>query len=83
MSTLTMAMNRRLSYSFFCECMKRLPKMETIIEEVTEKEPDPEWYDIEEIEWVQIWQESHWGQWTDIEYIDIAYEPMSAPPPIR
>jgi len=47
MSTLTMAMNRRLPYSFFRECMKRLPKMETIVEEVyvTEKEPGPERHD--------------------------------------
>lgn len=77
-----MAMNRRLSYSFFCECMKRMPKMETILEEVyvTDKEPGPEWYDIEEIEWIHTWHDSHWGQWADIEYMD---EPTSAPPAIR
>jgi hypothetical protein len=67
--------------------MKRLPKMETIVEEiyVTVKEPDRY---CEESGWLQLWhdaQDGHWGQWADIEYdyIDVCYEPRSAPPAIR
>jgi hypothetical protein len=62
--------------------MKMLPKMETIIEELTANEPanepgSPKRY------W-KGWYTSDigWGQWTDIEYIDI-YEPTTAPPEIR
>jgi hypothetical protein len=72
----------------FRASMKRLPKMETILEEVyvTIKEPGP----VLEIEWKGMWIaareiETHWGQWTDIEYeyIDVCYEPVMPPPAIR
>jgi len=67
----------------FRASMKRLPKMETIVEEiyVTVKEPDRY---CEESGWLELWHEAqngHWGQWANIEY-DI-YEPRSAPPVIR
>jgi hypothetical protein len=63
--------------------MKRLPKMETIVEEIyiTVKEPESLEEDIW-TDWIEIWQGvQDWGQWSDIEYIDV-YEPTSAPPPI-
>jgi hypothetical protein len=78
------------SYALFRASMKRLPKMETIVEEVyvTVKEPDQY---CEESDWIELWQDArwgqdaHWGQWADIEYdyIDVCYEPRTAPPAIR
>ena len=73
----------------FRASMKRLPKMETIVEEiyVTVKEPDRY---CGESGWLKLWHDAHWeqdawGQWADIEYdyIDVCYEPRSAPPAIR
>jgi len=65
-------------FKIYRASMMRLPKMETILEEVyvTEKEPGPE------PDWKRIWfsareVETHWDQWVDIEYID---EPSTSPP---
>jgi hypothetical protein len=60
-----------------------MAKMETIVEEVYEKElglepvhADPHWKKI----WFACREtESHWDQWIDIEYMD---EPSTSPPPI-
>ena len=65
-------------FKIFRASMMRLPKMETILEEVYEKEPafEPVW----EPEWKHIWlaaHDSHWDQWVDIEYMD---EPSTSPP---
>jgi hypothetical protein len=64
--------------------MKRLPKMDTIIEEiyVTVKEPESP-----QSHW-KYWYTSDncWGQFNDIEYeIEYIYvdEPKTLPPPIR
>jgi len=63
-------------FKIFRASMMRLPKMETILEEVYE-EP------VSEPRWKKIWLarevESHWDQWVDIEYMD---EPSTSPPPI-
>lgn len=63
-------------FKLYRDSMKRLPKMETILEEVYEKEP------VHEPDWKKIWfacreMESHWDQWVDIEYMD---EPSTSPP---
>ncbi len=77
----------------FRASMKRLPKMETIVEEIYVIVKEPDQY-CEESGWIELWQdahwgqdahwaqEGHWGQWADIEY-DLCYEPRSAPPAIR
>ena len=63
-------------FKVFRANMMRLPKMETILEEVYDKEP------VLEPDWKKIWfacreVESHWDQWVDIEYMD---EPSTSPP---
>jgi hypothetical protein len=60
-----------------------MAKMETIVEEVYEKELGPELVHADP-HWKRIWfaareVESHWDQWVDIEYMD---EPSTSPPPI-
>ena len=62
-------------FKLFRASMMRLPKMETILEEVYEKEHvEPDWKKI----WFACREvESHWDQWVDIEYMD---EPSSPPP---
>jgi hypothetical protein len=65
-------------FKIYRASMMRLPKMETILEEVYDKEP------VSEPHWKRIWLsarevESHWDQWVDIEYMD---EPSTCPPPI-
>ena len=72
------------SYAIFRASMKRLPKMETIVEEVYVIVKEPDQY-CEESGWIELWQGAHWGQWADIEYkyIDVCYEPITAPPAIR
>lgn len=66
-------------FKLYRASMMRMPKMETILEEVyvTEKEPGPI-----EPDWKNIWfacreTESHWDQWVDIEYME---EPSTSPP---
>ena len=51
------------------ESMKRLSKMDTILEEiyVIEKETDTS-------DWNDLWHHADWGQWSDIEYIDVNAE---------
>ena len=68
-------------FKLYRASMMRMPKMETILEEVyvTEKEPGPI-----EPDWKKIWfacreVESHWDQWVDIEYME---EPSTSPPPM-
>jgi hypothetical protein len=64
--------------------MKRLAKMETILEEVYIEEPGPV---LVLDDWKTTWHsarehdpyESHWDQWVDIEYAD---EPSISPPPM-
>ena len=66
-------------FRLYRDSMKRLAKMETILEEVyIEKEPGPV------LDWKTTWHaarddphESHWDQWVDIEYAD---EPSTSPP---
>ena len=69
-------------FKLYRASMKRLSKMETILEEVYDKEPVPVLDD-----WKNTWHaarddihESHWDQWVDIEYTD---EPSTSPPLIR
>ena len=69
-------------FKLYRASMKRLAKMDTIMEEVyvTEKESY-------ESDWKKTWHvarehdpyESHWDQWVDIEYAD---EPSTSPPPM-
>ena len=61
-------MNR--SYAIFRESMNRLPRLETIYEEVYETGIEP---DSIESYW-EMWQsakDEEWGQWIDVEYIDV------------
>jgi hypothetical protein len=54
--------------------MKRLPTLDTIYEEVYEIEcVDPNDIDTRELMWGH-WQsarDDEWGQWIDVEYIDV------------
>ena len=70
-------------FRLYRDSMKRLSKMETILEEVYEKVYDKE--AKPEPDWKRIWFtareiEPHWDQWVDIEYMD---EPSTSPPAIR
>jgi hypothetical protein len=68
-------------FKLYRASMKRLAKMETIVEEVYIEEPRLV------LDWKTTWHtareddpyESHWDQWVDIEYAD---EPSTSPPPI-
>ena len=66
-------------FKLYRASMMRMAKMETIVEEVYEKEPvhvEPDWKKI----WFACREtESHWDQWVDIEYMD---EPSTSPPPM-
>ncbi len=66
-------------FRLYRDSMKRLAKMETILEEVYDKESTP----VLEPDWKNTWHaardESHWDQWVDIEYAD---EPSTSPPPM-
>ena len=71
-------------FRLYRDSMKRLSKMETILEEVyvTDKEPGPvsDWKNT----WHAAREESHWDQWVDIEYIDVyADEPSTSPPTLK
>jgi len=69
-------------FKLYRASMMRMAKMETIVEEVYEKELghmepglEPHWKRI----WVAAHEtESHWDQWVDIEYM----EPSTSPPPM-
>ena len=64
-------MNR--SYAIFRESMKRLPTLDTIYEEVYETGIEPDADRWEEVAW-DHWQsarDDEWGQWIDVEYIDV------------
>jgi len=69
-------------FKLYRASMKRLAKMETILEEVYIEEPGPV------LDWKTTWHatrehdpyESHWDQWVEIDY-DV-YEPSSSPPPM-
>jgi len=68
-------------FKLYRDSMKRLHKLDTIVEEVYIEEPGPV------LDWKTTWHaardESHWDQWVDIEYIDVyADEPSTSPPPI-
>jgi hypothetical protein len=68
-------------FKLYRDSMKRLPKMETILEEVYEKEHGPR--SKVESSWKMVWytsRESDWDQWVDIEYMD---EPSIAPPEFK
>jgi hypothetical protein len=55
--------------------------METILEEVFDKEPGPIYLKAEP--WKMVWytsRESDWDQWVDIEYMD---EPSTSPPEFK
>ena len=70
-------------FKLYRASMMRMAKMETIVEEVYEKELGPELVHADP-HWKRIWfaareVESHWDQWVDIEYMD---EPSTSPPPI-
>ena len=68
-------------FKIYRASMMRLPKMETILEEVFDKEPGPIYLKAES--WKKVWYASHdseWDQWVDIEYMD---EPSTSPPPLR
>jgi hypothetical protein len=68
------------SFAIFRSSLRSMPTLETIEEEVYESgvepigEPPDLWDTIEfdEKDWTH-WQEAReeWGQWTDIEYIDV------------
>jgi len=64
------------SYALFRASMKRLPKMETIVEEVyVIKKPLSNATYKEE--WKEHWHASRdndWGQWSDIEYNHVSAE---------
>ena len=69
-------------FKLYRASMKRLAKMETIVEEVyvTDKEPGPIYL---EPSWKKVWyasQDSEWDQWIDIEYMD---EPLTPPPEFK
>lgn len=67
-------------FKLYRASMKRLAKMETILEEVYIDEPGPV------LDWKKNWHvarehdpyESHWDQWVDID----ADEPSTSPPPM-
>lgn len=67
-------------FKLYRDSMKRLAKMETILEEVY-VEPV-----VVEFDWKKTWHvarehdpyESHWDQWVDID----ADEPSTSPPPM-
>jgi hypothetical protein len=66
-------------FKLYRDSMKRLAKMDTILEEVYIEEPGPVLDD-----WKKTWHaarddphESQWDQWVDIEYAD---EPSTSPP---
>ena len=69
-------------FKLYRTSMKRLAKMETIVEEVY-VEPV-----VVESDWKTTWHaarehdpyESHWDQWVDIEYAD---EPSTSPPEFK
>lgn len=68
-------------FRLYRDSMKRLAKMDTIMEEVY-VEP------VVESDWKNTWHvarehdqyESHWDQWVEIDY-DV-YEPSTSPPPM-
>jgi len=69
-------------FKIYRASMMRLPKMETILEEVFDKEPGTIYLKVEP-SWKKMWYVSHdseWDQWVDIEYMD---EPSTSPPPLR
>ena len=66
-------------FRLYRDSMKRLAKMETIVEEVTDREPG-----LVEPDWKMTWYASHdsdWDQWVEIDY-DV-YEPSTSPPALR
>jgi len=68
-------------FKLYRASMKRLHKLETILEEVVDREPGPR-VKVEP-SWKTIWytsRESDWDQWVDIEYMD---EPSTSPPEFK
>ena len=65
-------MNR--SYAIFRESMKRLPTLDTIYEEVCDIEPlasnEPKHWEVMWDHWRSA-RDDEWGQWIDVEYIDV------------
>ena len=69
-------------FKIYRASMMRMPKMETILEEVFEKEPGTIYLKVEP-SWKKVWyasQDSEWDQWVDIEYMD---EPSTSPPEFK
>ena len=67
-------------FKIYRASMKRLSKMETILEEVIDREPGPR---MKVEPWKMVWytsRESDWDQWVDIEYMD---EPSTSPPEFK
>jgi hypothetical protein len=67
-------------FKIYRASMMRLPKMETILEEVFDKEPGSR---VKVEPWKMVWytsRESDWDQWVDIEYMD---EPSTPPPEFK
>jgi len=71
MDVMCLGLRMNSSYAIFRESMKRLPTLETIYEEVYETCIDP--IETCELMWGH-WQsarDDEWGQWIDVEYIDV------------
>ena len=69
-------------FKLYRDSMKRLAKMETILEEVYEPVVESDWKNTWHTASWQARDESHWDQWVDIEYV-YADEPSTTPPCIR
>jgi len=67
-------------FKIYRASMMRLPKMETILEEVIDREPGSR---VKGEPWKNVWYASRdleWDQWVDIEYMD---EPSTSPPEFK
>ena len=66
-------------FKLYRDSMKRLAKMDTILEEVYDEPIEPDWKKTWHAASWQAREDSHWDQWVDIEYVD---EPSTSPPAI-
>jgi hypothetical protein len=72
-------------FKLYRDSMKRLHKLETIVEEVyvTEKEPGPMYLEVDP-SWKMLWytsRDSDWDQWVDIDME--SDEPSTSPPKFK
>jgi hypothetical protein len=68
-------------FKIYRASMKRLPKMETILEEIIDHEAGPR---VKAEPWKMVWyssRESDWDQWVDID-MD-SDEPSTSPPEFK